>query len=275
MCKDPAFYGVISVPGSVFTTIPNDLHRRRRALLSPFFSGKAVLAKEDLVHEKVDQLRRRIQADIDASVPTDLYLAFRAISLDVITQLAFNDCWGFLSQPDYGSFFEEMVRKTIGARLFTLQMFPFLEKPSKSIPMWLSRRLSPMFAGFVDIQERTGNTVKEVKRRMEGGVVGEERTVFHVLLDAAGEEGTGDGRRGVKVSVRDVADEAVIICGAASDTVGKALMVSAVNVLSDRGLYERVKGELRGRYPDPTERMRFRELERLEVLTAVVKEGLR
>jgi len=46
-------------------------------------------------------------------------------------------------------------------------------------------------------------------------------------------------------------------------------------VLSDRGLYERVKGELRGRYPDPTERMRFRELERLEVLTAVVKEGLR
>lgn len=284
VCKDPNFYSVISVPGSIFTTISNDLHRKRRALLSPFFSGKAILAKEDLVHEKVDKLRRRIQSDIDRSLstdkdttaPTDMYLAFRAISLDIITHLAFNDCWDFLSKPDYGDFFEEMIRKTIGPRLFILQMFPVLERPSKSIPMWLSRRLSPMFAGFAEIQERIGKTVGEVKRRMEEGVL-EERTMFHVLIEEAGRVGEdGDGKsKGGRVSLRDVADEAMITCGAASDTVGNALMVVAVNVLSDKGVYERVKGELRGRYPDPTERMRFRDLERLRFLTAVIKEGLR
>ena len=72
-----------------------------------------------------------------------------------------------------------------------------------------------MFAGFADIQERTGKTVSEVKRRMDQGVL-EERTMFHVLLDAAGsEDGDGEGK-GAKVTVRDVADEAMIICGAAS-----------------------------------------------------------
>ncbi|KAK3322908.1 cytochrome P450 [Apodospora peruviana] len=269
--KDPAFYGVISIPGSIFTTIPNDLHRKRRAVLNPFFSKKAVVERaEDVVQAKIDKLCRRIRDNVNHdNVPTDVFLGYRAISIDAVTEVAFDDCWNLLDDPETGGWFEAMIRQTVGPRFFTLNMFPMLEKPSKAIPMWLAKRMLSMQAGFAQMRERTERAVQEVQRKVEMRIVPERPTLFHKMLDPDAFEGH------VVPSVDNVVDEAFIISAAASDTLGNALTVATAHVLSHDEIEARLRKELGDRYPDPTTRMRFTELEKLPYLTAVIKEGLR
>jgi cytochrome P450 len=72
-----------------------------------------------------------------------------------------------------------------------------------------------------------------------------------------------------------MADEAFDFLTAASDTAGNAMTVATHHVITNPQIYERVKRELRSRFPDPNAKLDFTELEKLPYLTAVVKEGLR
>jgi cytochrome P450 len=109
--KDPAFYETLGVD-VMFSTISNDEHRRRRAPLSHFFSRRAVLDLEDIVQEKVAKLCRRIQKSLDSNKPANLRASTRAVSIDVITEYAFDDCWNHLDAEDYAAWFSEAVRDT-------------------------------------------------------------------------------------------------------------------------------------------------------------------
>ena len=51
---------------------------------------------------------RRMQAGIDHGHPVDLHHAFRAVSVDVISDFAFDRCYDFLDKQDIGATFFEM-----------------------------------------------------------------------------------------------------------------------------------------------------------------------
>jgi hypothetical protein len=79
--KDPAFYGAIDAPGAAFTTPSNELHRVRRAALSPMFSRKL----EDAVQDKAAKLLNRLESGLKDGNPisVNLHYGFRAVSVDV------------------------------------------------------------------------------------------------------------------------------------------------------------------------------------------------
>ncbi|KAK0630987.1 cytochrome P450 [Bombardia bombarda] len=132
---DPAFYGFFGLGMAMFATESNELYRQRRAPLNSFFSRKTVLELEDVVHEKTDSERDQ---------PTGMHHGFRALSLDVITDYAFNDCYNFLDTPDFGLWFAELT-KVIGPRVVA--------------------------------------NILEIKRKIDAGIKPKKRTVFHQLLD--------------------------------------------------------------------------------------------
>jgi cytochrome P450 len=148
--KDHRFYGALGIDVATFGSINNDVHRRRRAALNPFFSRKKVLELEDIVHDKADKLCRILHHDKEANKPTNIDAAFRAISVDVITDYAFGESWGQLDSPDLGAWFSEMVRGS-SSMFFTLQAFPTLMF-LHSLPPAVAKRMSPAVADFIGCQ---------------------------------------------------------------------------------------------------------------------------
>jgi len=159
--KDGGFYGVLDTKFAIFSTVSNELHRRRRAPLEPFFSRRTVLELERVVGDKSDKLCRLLGASLARRQEFNLHAAFRAVSMDVATEYAFGDCWGQLDRDDLGEWYPAMVKNS-GIALWVLQQFPFMLKLVDAIPPRIARRLSPIMRDTLNC--------KEVSNRSLGGM---------------------------------------------------------------------------------------------------------
>ena len=90
--KEADFYGAFSLGTAIFGIASNELHRIRRAPLNPFFSRKRVLELEHVVQSKTQTLCSRVEAAVTAKQPADLFHAYRALFIDVISDYAFDRC---------------------------------------------------------------------------------------------------------------------------------------------------------------------------------------
>lgn len=83
--KDPHYYGNFGPKYSAFVTSSNEVHRKRRSAINPFFSRKMVLELEDIVHSKVDKFIKRLTEAFQRNESLDAHHGFSAISVDVAT----------------------------------------------------------------------------------------------------------------------------------------------------------------------------------------------
>ncbi|GME27171.1 Benzoate 4-monooxygenase cytochrome p450 protein [Neofusicoccum parvum] len=103
--KSPIFYGAFAIPYSTFSTPSNEVHKHRRGMINPMFSRKMVLDLEEVVQEKAHKLTKRMEAGILDKKPVDLHHGFRSVSVDVITDYAFDRSYNLLDTPDFGKKF--------------------------------------------------------------------------------------------------------------------------------------------------------------------------
>ncbi|KAK0720967.1 cytochrome P450 [Lasiosphaeris hirsuta] len=267
--KDPVFYEVLNVPAT-FTAISNEEHRRRRAPLNHFFSRRAVLELEDIVQEKARKLCRRVRDALAAGKPADLRSGLRAVSIDVLTEYAFADCWDHLGKPDFNEWFSEAVRDT-GVMWWTFQQFTFLIKPMAFMPEDFARKMSPAMNGWMDCIVRTREYVSGVQKNFAAGIKPQRRTIFHELLDPS----TLDEETPIPPTLESLSGEALSFCTAAADTTGNALEMSAYCVVTNPYIYKALTEELRQAFPDPSKELDYVTLEKLPYLTGVIKEGQR
>jgi cytochrome P450 len=259
--KDPQFYATMG-PDIMFTTVSNERHHMLRSPLERFFSRKAVLEMQDIVTETVDKLCRRLRQNCDDGKPTNMGAAFRAVSLDIITAYAFDNCWNHLDEPDFGDWYIEAVRGT-SIMWYNFQQFPFLTKPMMGMPQRLGRALDPMMGDWFDCINRTTDYVMGVKRAHDNGIKPTRRTIFHDLLDSK-----------VRFTDQMLAGEALGFCNAAAETAGSVMEMATYQVLSNPEIYKTLREELCEAFPDPND-ITYTALERLPYLTSIVKESLR
>ncbi|PWY94921.1 cytochrome P450 [Aspergillus sclerotioniger CBS 115572] len=266
--KDPDFYGAFGTKKATFTTPSPDVHRVKRSALNPFFSRKRVLELEDIVQEKVDTLVKRMKEAFRSTGQIDLHHGFRAISVDVITDYAFDDCYGFLGQKDFGVAFFEMIRG-FGPAFWFFQQFPALQELSLSTPFWLAKLISEPLSRMMLHHEGSRRQICKVKDAVDRGEKGSRSTIFHQLLHPEAAEGH------VVPTVEELKDEAYIMVAAAADTTGNALTIAIYNVVRSPEIYRQLTEELQQTFPDSEGPIDFVVLEKLPYLTAVIKEALR
>ena len=97
------------------------------------FSRKMVLELEDVVHDKANKVIALTRAGIAAKQPVDLHHAFRCVSVDVITEYAFDKSYDLLDAPDLGAHFFRMVRG-LGPAMYFFQQFPSMRDIALKIP---------------------------------------------------------------------------------------------------------------------------------------------
>ncbi|KAL4797409.1 cytochrome P450 [Aspergillus venezuelensis] len=267
--KDPGFYGAFGIDKSIFTTVNPEVHRIKRTALNPFFARKKVLDLEDVVQEKAQKLITRMKKAFDSGDGIDVHHGFRAISIDAITDYAFDNCYDFLDKEDFGiEWFNDF--RDMGPAIWFFQQFPSIQQVALCIPYWLATYLSGPLARMMFQHMSSRAQVVRVKKAIDRGEKVSRSTIFHQLLqpEAAAE--------GYKVpTVDELSDEAHNLLGAAADTTGNALNTTAYNIVINPTVYGRLATELREAFPNPDARIDYVTLERLPYLTAVIKEGLR
>lgn len=248
------------MPHSSFGTISNEIHRIKRAALNPMFSKQKVLDLESIVQEKVAKVCQRMQAGLDSGTPVDLHHCFRAVSVDVISEFAFADCYDLLDQDDIGAKLFEMTRG-IGPALWTFQQFPAMQRLALKIPPWLAPKLSQPLGYVTGLQTECVRQIEGVKKRMQNKSELGRQTIFTTLLSP---EDKPDGY--IVPTTEQLKDEAYSVLAAAADTTGNAMTVAAYNVLANAEIYEKLASELSAHFPNTTEKLAYVELERLPYL---------
>jgi cytochrome P450 len=260
------------------------LHRIRRSRLNPFFSRKKVLELEDIVQSKSKKLCLLISEKFTAGLSFDLHHALRAISIDIITDYAFNQPYNLLDEDDLGANFSVMMRE-LASIIWIFQQWPILRRLSLSLPDSLVAKLSSSVNSILQLRKVSAHfdlsplnltkyfTVQisreqllTVKADLDSGIAraGSRTTIFHDLL-------TPNAAEGYTVPpVNDLQDEVYTVIGAAAESTGNAMTVAAYHVISNANIYQKLTEELRAEFPDPTPPLSLVVLEKLPYLVSAL-----
>lgn len=267
--KDRLFYCSLDAD-ILFNTINNDQHKRRRAIMNPFFSRQSVLKLQDIVQAKGEKLVRRVRDSIERGEPCNLDAGMRAISVDVITEYAFNKCSDHLDQPQWGRWFSELVQDS-SSMWYSFVQFPMLKLAFGAVPESIARKMNANLGSYLDLMKHTEGDIKLIMANFDAGIQPSRRSIFHELLDPVAAE--KDELR--KPTCEHMAGEAMGLTSAAADTTGNAMSTAAYHVITDPRIYAGLTKELVEAFPDPHAEMDLLKLEKLPYLTGVIKEGLR
>jgi cytochrome P450 len=265
--KSPNFYNALCAPHSSVCTASNEVHKIKRGAMNPIFSRQRVLDVESIVQDKVEKVIRRLENSVGSTRVgdedgVDLHHAFRAVSVDVISEFAFNNCYNFLDTDDTGAKFCEMARG-IGPALYAFQQFPSLQRLALKIPPWLAPLLSQPLGYVTSMQVECIRQIESVKEKMSQGYDIGRPTIFSTLLSE------DDKPEGFRVpTTLELKDEAYSVLVAAADTTGNAMTVAAFNVIYNPVIYGKLAKELENRFPDEASQLPFVELERLPYLVS-------
>ena len=132
------------------------------------FSRQKVLDLDSIVQDKADIVCQRMQAGIDNDEPVDLHHAFRAVSVDIISDFAFDKCYDFLDKDDIGATFFEMTRG-IGPALWAFQQFPSFQSMALKTPPWMAPYLSKPLGYVTGMQMECVRQIEGVQDKMKQG----------------------------------------------------------------------------------------------------------
>jgi hypothetical protein len=143
---------MFGTPGASFATVPHDLHRRRRAPVSPFFSKAAVYSLEPQIRELIDKLCTRLKEFQKSNAPAELGRVFSALTTDVITFYVFGERQGSLDAPDFDPVLHRAIQASVQMTPMGKQ-FPWMIPLSRSMPYWLLNALDPLMMRMAKLSD--------------------------------------------------------------------------------------------------------------------------
>jgi cytochrome P450 len=253
----------IQAPGSILATRDHDMHRRRRAVLNPYFSHQNVRRLVPVINDVLANLLRRMDGWAAQGEPVGMNNPLRAATTDVIREYCFGSggkkC---LDMDDCNAAFFDVILPSRISHLGTHVYW--LAKTMANLPAGLMTILLPrvgVFASFVIDLAKQVDVMKKTKDLPEG------KTIFHEMLRGDIPEAEKETRR--------LTDEAMVLVIAGSDTTASTLAAITYHMLSDPKALARLRTELKGVMPEPDTFPDPAALDGLPYLNAVIQETLR
>ncbi|KAH6665560.1 cytochrome P450 monooxygenase [Halenospora varia] len=257
----------LGIPASTLGTVEYALHRRRRAAMSSFFSKQNVRKLQPVVQERADLLVRRFEEVARAGGIINLEQAFAAFTNDVVMQYCFGQSDHRVETPGFDPTFYQ-TSFSAGVSNGVMRHMNFLLAFMNSLPISLATKISPEMASFVKLRTERVNQIDALKEEIaQKKQTGRDGNIFHSLLES-------DLPTSEKSTAR-LAEEAVLLVGAGTNTTSWALTVIAYYLTAQPETLRKLRTELNAAIPDPSSPPSLAELEQLPYLTAVLKEGLR
>jgi cytochrome P450 len=255
-------------PEAAFSTPDHDVHKRRRAALSPFFAKRRIHEQAPMIQGHVNKITKRLHQEYAGNEKilnlNDLYSSYVS---DVILSYGFNRCYGFLDQPDFISSFTTSIQ---GLKDFVhyAQQFPWLPKMIEPLPDWVVSYIQPSMKAILHFQNEMRGQVKEVRANQAAEKSeAQEGTIFFSLIrsDLLPED----------LTIPRLKDEAMSIVGAGIETTKMASVVTSFHIINTPRVLSRLQAELQEAIPDPSNPPPLSVLEKLPYLYACLQEGIR
>ncbi|KAI1171015.1 cytochrome P450 [Nemania sp. FL0916] len=259
----------------VFGAADHHVHRCRRASLNPLFSRSCATAAEGLIYDKLDLLTKHIDARITSQGHVDMRLAFLSLATDVVSEYCLGRSFRTLEDETIQKEWYGAIRGLAGGVPY-LRQFSWLMTLSNKLPVFIMRMVSPGMANIAVAHHNLKlEALQAVTEHENGGKYSEvsphPRERFAIFRAVLQHHGLPPHE---KVYNR-IYYEAVTMMAAGSETTASTLMVAFYFVIADKGdLLSRLRDEIKPLVtgvPKPS----TIELERLPLLTAVIKEALR
>lgn len=137
---------------SMLGTVPHEHHRIRRGALSPYFSKRSVTNLEPMIQSNIDILCRRFREFQRAKKPVNLYYAFAALTMDIITEYSFARSYGMLETPEFDPLWANVIMDLSQASHLNKQ-FAWLLPLLKSLPDWFVAWSNPNMRQLIKFQK--------------------------------------------------------------------------------------------------------------------------
>ncbi|KAF7874896.1 hypothetical protein EAF04_002070 [Stromatinia cepivora] len=242
--------------------------KQRRDTMYPLFSHRSICEMQNLVQSTVDRFCQVLTENNLSNQSSDIFLGLRCWTIDTITSFCFATSVEALSAPKFRAPVVLSMEDSLPS-VITFRHFPLIRDIITGMPAWLSRKISPVTAGLIDMQQMFRSQVNDIVDHPEKLREAPHKTIYHELMNPSASKG---------VAVTDklhLYEEAQSLMFAGSDTVGNASMLGIYYSLENPDIVRRLKAEILKVWPKLDEPPRFETLEKLPYLTAVIKESLR
>jgi hypothetical protein len=116
-------------------TEDHNMHRRRHAVIIPFFSVASIRKLEPVIRHHTEKVLARLE---QASGPVEMNLLFKAYTSHTVGQYAFADCFHFLDDAECGKpYFKAVEMFSSLNHLFG--HWPWMEWMVGKAPDWVMR----------------------------------------------------------------------------------------------------------------------------------------
>ncbi|KAG7453091.1 cytochrome P450 [Guyanagaster necrorhizus] len=262
--KDPKFYVAFNHDESSFGYTDPVLAKKRRDILSPFFSRRSILGLERIIQSKVDLLVTRLSED--CTKPINLHFAFKSTTMDVITAYCYARSFDTLSHPDFTHPVLLSSERAV-PMITSIRHFPTLQI-LHHLPEWLTKLLNPETLGFVELRKALLAQIEGILAD-PGSLDAFHDTIYNCLLSP-------EKLKSQQVpSKKSLLDEAQNLLFAGTDTTSNAMTVGFFYVLNDPAIHAKLTSEIFAAWPIKELPVSYEVLEKLPYLTAVLKEALR
>lgn len=147
---------------AAFGTISHDIHRRRRAAVSPLFSKAACAASESSIYNNVKKLLADIDDQIRATGSAELRKTFLAFTTDTLSEHCFGHSTGLLLDDKAAAEWQRTIR-AVAILTPLAKQFPWLIPFALKCPLWLMQTIAPDLARIVKTRR-----VRIHRRQMQG-----------------------------------------------------------------------------------------------------------
>jgi len=261
--KQEGFYSSFQIPygsDNLFSAVHHTAYLNRKRKLMPLMSRQAVLSLQGLFQQQLGIFVSRIRPLADGHQSVNLFMAFRCLTMDVITLFSFGEAVGALQTPDFhanvATSYDDYLR---GTHLNV--HYPWLASILLRMPTWVQPNWLRGYLSMVNIG-------KESLERFQAG--GGKQRDYPVLFSQHVEFRTG-------LTDDELVSDASLFVGAGGDTSGVTLSIGAFYITRTPGAQERLFAELQAAYPDMKDILtaNVQDLEKLPFLSACIYESLR
>lgn len=140
--EDESSFGYLSVKEA----------KPRKDTLAPLFSRRETIKMQFVVQEKVEKLCKNLAKRYEEGKSSDMLMALRCISLDVITNVLFAKSIDSLDEPGFQAPIIVAMESTLPSFLL-FRHFPLIRWLVFSMPPWLTMITAPKMKGLLDLQK--------------------------------------------------------------------------------------------------------------------------
>ncbi|KAM7207241.1 cytochrome P450 monooxygenase sdnE [Naviculisporaceae sp. PSN 640] len=264
------------IPGATFSTARHDVHKMRRAAISPFFAKSKVREQTPDIQRLMDTISRRLTNEYAGTGRVlNLHDVWRCFAADNIMDLVFGSPLDLHLYPDFRAPFTGAITRVTNFSHVT-RYLPILGAVTDSLPYWLAKRLFPPFEPIIAYREEMSRQTAVIRasHQATGGVDEKPRkgqtghaTVFHEMLASS--------LPPEELAHKRMQHEAESLIGAGLETTAWTLALGSFYILHDPQIHSRLRDELVAAIPNADQIPPWATLETLPYLTAVIRETLR